>query len=81
MQAKSLFYSSLYQALVKPADFTGQVPPNWTEVVDGGSGEGGYFYDLSTMWDQYKCCLPLLLAVYPERGSRLLQVCEIDISR
>ena len=62
-----------YHSLRKPADFTGQVPPAWTAAVDGGSGTGGYFFDLGTMWDQYKACLPLMVSVYPEAGERLCQ--------
>ena len=46
---RNLFYSTLFHALRKPTDFTGQVPSSW--VTDS---EPGYVFDLGTMWDQYK---------------------------
>jgi hypothetical protein len=50
-----------------------QVPPSWT--IDG-QGDTGYIYDLATMWDQYKCLLPLIVSVWPvgtKNGCRFLR--------
>ena len=53
----ALFYSNLYQSLIKPS--------NW--------GRGGFLWDgapfvadIVTMWDIYKTQLPLLFTLYPE---------------
>ncbi|MBN1580317.1 MAG: glycoside hydrolase family 92 protein [Anaerolineae bacterium] len=56
---KTIFYSSLYHSLVKPADWYGE-SPFWQDEV--------FYVDFATMWDQYKTQLPLLLTLYPERG-------------
>ena len=41
--------------------------------TDVNGNANGYVYDLSTMWDQYKTTLPLLLSVFPDTmGPRLL---------
>ena len=39
-------------------DWSKQVPPQWTF---DGQGATGYVFDLGTMWDQYKCLLPLIV--------------------
>jgi hypothetical protein len=69
----SLFYSNLYHAMKKPYDFTGHVPSEWT--VDG-KPDSGYVFDLATMWDQYKCLLPLIVSVWPDGpGGHLIEGC------
>ncbi len=55
-----IFYSSLYHSLIKPSDFSDE-SPYWEE-------DGPFYLDLATMWDMYKTQLPLMLALYPERG-------------
>ena len=65
MVARRMLYSTLFHALRKPVDATGHVPDDW-------GGGAGFVFDLSTMWDQYKTTLPLILSVYPQTGSRLL---------
>ena len=68
VSGRNLFYSTLFHALRKPTDFTGQVPDSWTTAA-----EPGYIFDLGTMWDQYKTTLPLVLSLYPEMGTSMLQ--------
>lgn len=31
-----------------------------------GKADSGYVFDLATMWDQYKCLLPLIVSVWPD---------------
>ena len=62
-RARSLFYSCLYHSLVKPAD-CGDESPFWR-------GDEPFFTDFVTMWDQHKTQLPLVMAVYRERGARI----------
>ena len=58
------FYSNLYHSLVKPADLYG-------ETVLGVAGD--VVTDLATLWDQYKTLLPLLYALYPQMGERVVR--------
>jgi predicted alpha-1,2-mannosidase len=60
---RTVFYSSLYHSLVKPADWHGE-SPYWVEDA--------CYLDFATMWDQYKTQLPLLLTLYPERGRDIV---------
>jgi putative alpha-1,2-mannosidase len=60
---RTVFYSSLYHSLVKPADWHGE-SPYWTDDA--------CYLDFATMWDQYKTQLPLLLTLYPERGRDIV---------
>jgi putative alpha-1,2-mannosidase len=60
---KTVFYSSLYHSLVKPADWRGE-SPFWKDEP--------FYVDFATMWDQYKTQLPLLLTTYPERGRDIV---------
>ncbi len=60
---RTVFYSSLYHSLVKPADWHGE-SPYWEEDP--------CYLDFATMWDQYKTQLPLLLTLYPERGREIV---------
>ena len=68
-QSKQVFYSNLYHALKKPNDFTAQVPTSYTPNMK----YPGYAFDYGTLWDQYKCLIPLLTSVYPEKATFLLQ--------
>ncbi|MBN1247785.1 MAG: GH92 family glycosyl hydrolase [Anaerolineae bacterium] len=56
---RSIFYSLLYFSLLKPSDFG---TPYW-------DGDGPFYFDFATMWDMYKTQLPLVLTLFPERGS------------
>lgn len=58
---QEIFYSALYHATIKPADFMDENP---------FTGEAGpFFFDLSTLWDLYKTQLPLLMTLWPELGA------------
>lgn len=60
-EMREIFYTALYHATLKPADFMDENP---------FSGEPGpFFFDLSTLWDLYKTQLPLLMTLWPELGS------------
>lgn len=60
-EQRRLFYTALYHATIKPADFRDENP---------FSGEPGpFFFDLSTLWDLYKTQLPLLMTLWPELGG------------
>jgi len=61
---RTLFYTSLYHSLLKPADFTGENPRS--------KSDGPFFLDVGTMWDMYKTVIPLMNAVYPERAQGLM---------
>jgi putative alpha-1,2-mannosidase len=60
---RTVFYSSLYHSLVKPADWRGE-SPYWQDDA--------CYLDFATMWDQVKTQLPLLLTLYPERGRDIV---------
>jgi predicted alpha-1,2-mannosidase len=56
---RTIFYSSLYHSLIKPANWRGE-SPYWDEEP--------FCLDFATMWDQYKTQLPLIVSLYPEHG-------------
>ena len=64
-EQKEIFYSCLYHSLVKPADCENE-SPYW-------DGDTSFFLDFATLWDMYKTQLPLVLAVYPDRGRKLVR--------
>ncbi len=57
---REIFYSSLYHATLKPAEFFDENP--FTKKP------GPFFFDLSTLWDLYKTQLPLVMSLWPEWG-------------
>ena len=61
---KEIFYSSLYHALIKPGEYSGDSPFEHLGVKHA-------FFDFATMWDQYKTALPLIYTVYPETGEKI----------
>jgi putative alpha-1,2-mannosidase len=67
-QQRELLYSSLYHSLVKPGEWPSE-GPWWKADATRGTP---FYVDLSTMWDQYKTQLPLLLSLYPERGTGIV---------
>ena len=62
---REMFYSAFYHATLKPADFTDENPFN--------PGDGPFFFDLATLWDQYKTQIPLLMTFWPEWGGRFVE--------
>ena len=71
---RSLFYSTLFHALRKPASLDSLVAAHASTSASDHTADGlsdGVF-DLATVWDTYKTSFPLLLTFYPRFGSRLL---------
>ncbi|MEI6424188.1 MAG: glycoside hydrolase domain-containing protein, partial [Lentisphaerota bacterium] len=64
-ESAAKFYSCLYHSLIKPAD-CGDESPWWPD-------DSPFFTDFVTLWDHYKTQLPLVFAVYPERGRRIVK--------
>ena len=62
---REVFYSALYHAALKPADFTDENPFSMED--------GPFFFDLATLWDQYKTQLPLLMTLWPEWGGNFVE--------
>ncbi len=59
-EERTLFYTALYRALIKPGTGTGE-NPFWKSTAP-------WCVDFSTLWDVYKTQAPLLMTFYPERG-------------
>ncbi|MEO0416070.1 MAG: glycoside hydrolase domain-containing protein, partial [Verrucomicrobiota bacterium] len=59
------FYTALYHACIKPADFHDENP--FTRK------DGPFFFDLSTLWDLYKTQLPLVMTLWPEWGRDFVE--------
>ena len=60
-----VFYTALYHSLIKPADFTNENPFRHEQ--------GPFFFDLSTLWDLYKTHLPLMMTLWPEKGTAFIE--------
>ena len=58
-----IFYSNFYHTLIKPCDFNGE-----SFYYD----EEEFVLEFATIWDQYKTQLPLLFAVYPDLGRKIV---------
>ena len=58
------FATALYHSLIKPCEAENE-SPFWP-------WDGPFAFDFSTMWDMYKTQLPLVLTLFPETGSRLI---------
>ncbi|HEU5078004.1 MAG TPA: glycoside hydrolase domain-containing protein [Opitutaceae bacterium] len=69
---RTLFYTALYRALIKPSDASGE-NPFWESSLP-------WYVDYATLWDIYKTEAPLLMTFYPERGrdiaNGLLNIAE-----
>lgn len=63
-QAVGQFYSSLYKAILKPANLQGE-NPFWND--------DNYISDLATSWDIYATQLPLVFTFFPEEGQKIAQ--------
>lgn len=62
-QQRVMFGSALYHSCLKPVT-TGGVSPF--------AGQGPFWTDFATWWDQYKTTLPLLVSLRPEVASELV---------
>lgn len=64
---REIFYSNLYQSLIKPCDLSGE------SFIDGfESSDGAFVTDIATMWDIYKTELPLLFTLYGGISRKIL---------
>ncbi|GHV87313.1 alpha-1 2-mannosidase [Spirochaetia bacterium] len=63
-EERGVFYSSLYHALVKPCNITGD-SPFWNDSP--------CWVDLATMWDASKVQLPLLFTLYGQESASLVK--------
>lgn len=63
-EQQGIFYSCLYHSLVKPALGDGE-SPHWP-------GDGPFATDFATLWDTYKTQTPLLMALYPDCGKKIV---------
>ncbi len=61
---QQLFYSAFYHSLIKPCHLNGESP-----LYDNGHP---FYADFATLWDQYKTALPLILTLFPETGSQMV---------
>ena len=60
---KRLFYTLLYQSLIKPCNFSGE---------SFLYKEKEFFADIATMWDIYKTQLPLIFTLYKNESEMLI---------
>lgn len=60
---KRLFYTLLYQSLIKPCNFYGE---------SFLYKEKEFFADIATMWDIYKTQLPLIFTLYKNESEQLI---------
>ena len=58
-----IFYSNMYHSLIKPCDFSGE-----SFLYD----QEEFTSEFATIWDQYKTQLPLIYALYPDMGRRIV---------
>lgn len=65
---KEIFYSNLYHTLIKPNTGAGE-----SFRYDMKGKDGKFCFDLSTLWDIYKTCLPFLFTLYPEISEEIVE--------
>lgn len=63
-ELRTIFYTSLYRCLLKPADFTND-SPLWVDRKT-------CWLDFATLWDQYKTLMPLIQLCWPDRGASMV---------
>ncbi|MFD2256460.1 glycoside hydrolase domain-containing protein [Luteolibacter algae] len=69
-EQQEIFKTAVYHSCLKPADFSDENPFS--------AKDGPFFFDLSTLWDAYKTQLPLMMTLWPERGSAFVEfLCEV----
>ena len=62
---KRMFYTGLYHAMLMPSDRTGE----WEK----SQPDEPYYDDYFTLWDTYRCNLPLITLLDPEREAAIVQ--------
>lgn len=65
LKQKRMFYTALYHSMLMPSDRTGE----WEKA---GADEP-YYDDYFTLWDTYRCNLPLITLIDPQREETIVQ--------
>ena len=65
LKQKRMFYTALYHAMLMPSDRTGE----WEKAQP----EEPYYDDYFTLWDTYRCNLPLITLVDERREADIVQ--------
>ncbi|MGI5893784.1 MAG: glycoside hydrolase domain-containing protein [Candidatus Merdivicinus sp.] len=61
---KEIFYSALYQSLIKPSNFENE-SPFWNLRPD-------CYLEFATLWDQYKTALPLIFTLFDKNAAGIV---------
>lgn len=71
---KRMFYTALYHSMLMPSDRTGE----WEKAQP----DEPYYDDYFTLWDTYRCNLPLITLIDPQREGTIVQslinICRYD---
>lgn len=71
---ETVFATAMYHSLIKPCDAKGE-SPFWP-------GDRAFVFDVCTLWDLYKTHIPLMMTLFPDRGSvfvnALLNIIELE---
>ena len=62
---KRMFYTALYHSMLMPSDRTGE----WEKA----QADEPYYDDYFTLWDTYRCNLPLITLIDPQREAEIVQ--------
>ena len=62
---KRMFYTALYHSMLMPSDRTGE----WEKAQP----DEPYYDDYFTLWDTYRCNLPLITLIDPQREAGIVQ--------
>ena len=62
---KRMFYTALYHSMLMPSDRTGE----WVKAQP----DEPYYDDYFTLWDTYRCNLPLITLIDPQREGAIVQ--------
>lgn len=71
---KRMFYTALYHSMLMPSDRTGE----WEKALP----DEPYYDDYFTLWDIYRCTIPLVTLIDSKRGADMVQslinICKYD---
>lgn len=65
LKQKRMFYTALYHSMLMPSDRTGE----WAKAQP----DEPYYDDYFTLWDTYRCNLPLITLIDPQREAAIVQ--------
>ena len=65
LKQKRMFYTALYHSMLMPSDRTGE----WAKARK----DEPYYDDYFTLWDTYRCNLPLITLIDPQREAAIVQ--------